>query len=222
MKIKRLTKIAVSILMVGISIAPLPVPAQDVARDLSSNALQECTQGRVAKEREVRLAHFQRGQALGEQAVVADEKYPDAHFSLFCNLGEQLRVDGESLTSIFGLRHMMNELNRTLELAPHHIDALSAKGTLLVKLPGILGGDRKEGERLLQQVVNQAPKAVNARLALAKVRCAHGHHQEAVTLASDALAIAQKLKRIDFIPEAKAVLQQLLAKDGNTNYKPES
>jgi hypothetical protein len=176
----------------------------------------------VAEEREVRLAHFQRGQVLGEQAITADEKYPDAHFSLFCNLGELLRVDGESLTSVFGLRRMMNELDRTLELAPHHIDALSAKGTLLVKLPRILGGNSQEGERLLQQVVNQAPRAVNARLALAKVRCERGHHQEAVTLASDALAIAQKLKRIDFIPEAKAVLQQLLAKSGNTNYKPQS
>ncbi len=213
---------AVGIFAVGVSIIPLPVLAQDAARELSSKALQACTQGRVATEREVRLAHFQRGQTLGEQAVAADETYPDAHFSLFCNLGELLRVDGESLTSIFGLRRMMNELDRTLELAPHHIDALSAKGTLLVKLPGILGGDSKEGERLLQQVVNQAPRAVNARLALAKVRCEHGYHQEAVTLASDALAIAQKLKRIDFIPEAKAVLQQLLTRSGNTNYKPQS
>jgi len=222
MRIKRLPITVVSIFAVGASLVPLPVLAQETAGELSSKALQECTQGRVAPEREVRLAHFQRGQALGEQAITADEKYPDAHFSLFCNLGELLRVDGESLTSVFGLRRMMNELDRTLELAPHHIDALSAKGTLLVKLPRILGGNSQEGERLLQQVVNQAPRAVNARLALAKVRCEHGHHQEAVTLASDALAIAQKLKRIDFIPEAKAVLQQLLAKSGNTNYKPQS
>ncbi|UVT15807.1 MAG: hypothetical protein H8K04_18730 [Nitrospira sp.] len=222
MRIHRLPLAIVGILALGLSLVPLPVLAQETARELSSKALQECTEGRVAEEREVRLAHFQRGQALGEQAVAADEQYPDAHFSLFCNLGELLRVDGESLTSVFGLRRMMKELDRTLELAPHHIDARSAKGTLLVKLPGILGGDSKEGERLLQQVVDQAPKAVNARLALAKVRCEHGHHQEAVTLASDALAIAQKLKRVDFIPEARAVLQQLLTKSGSTNYKPQS
>ena len=63
----------------------------------------------------------------------------------------------------------MNELDRALEINPAHIDALSAKGALLVKLPSFLGGDSEKGERLLQQVVKQAPKAVNARLALARV-----------------------------------------------------
>jgi cytochrome c-type biogenesis protein CcmH/NrfG len=104
---------------------------------------------------------------------------------------------------------MMNELDRTLELNPGHLDALSAKGTLLVKLPDILGGDKTRGEQLLQQVVKRAPQAVNARLALARVRCERGRHQEAVTLASDALALARKHKRAEFIPEARAVLQQV-------------
>ncbi|HEU5406464.1 MAG TPA: tetratricopeptide repeat protein, partial [Nitrospira sp.] len=94
---------------------------------------------------------------------------------------------------------------------PAHIGALSAKGTLLVRLPGLLGGDSKKGERLLQQVIKQAPKAVNARLALAKVRCEHGHHQEAVTLTADALAIAREYQQIEFIPEAEAMLQQARA-----------
>jgi tetratricopeptide (TPR) repeat protein len=163
----------------------------------------------MAKERETRLAHFQEGQALAEQAVALDEQYADAHFSLFCNLGEQLRIDGESIKSAFGFRRMMNELNRTLELNPGHLDALSAKGTLLVKLPGLLGGDKEKGEQLLQQVVKREPQAVNARLALARVRCERGRHQEAVTMASDALAIARRYKRAEFIPEARAVLQQL-------------
>lgn len=185
--------------------------AEDSAKDLANKALEQCTQGRVAKERAVRLAHFRQGQVLGEQAVVLDERYPEAHFSLFCNLGELLRVDGESLTSLFGLRRMMKELDRALELNPEYLEAISAKGTLLVKLPGILGGDVEKGEALLQQVVSRAPKAINARLALAKVRCEHGRHHEAVTLASDALAIAQKQNQADFIPEARAVLEQLQA-----------
>jgi cytochrome c-type biogenesis protein CcmH/NrfG len=81
----------------------------------------------------------------------------------------------------------------------------------LVKLPTFIGGDSEKGEQLLQQVVKQAPRAVNARLALARVRCQHGRHEEAALLASDALAIAQKHQRIEFIPEAEAMLQQARA-----------
>jgi thioredoxin-like negative regulator of GroEL len=79
---------------------------------------------------------------------------------------------------------------------------------LLVKLPGLLGGDSVKGEQLLQHVIRRAPKAVNARLALAKVRCERGDHQEAVALASDALTIARKDGRTTFAREAQTVLRQ--------------
>lgn len=187
---------------------PIPSPAQHSDLPLSKQALEACKQGRLANDRATRLAHFQQGQTLGERAVTADEGSAEAHFGLFCNLGELLRIDGESLTSIFGLRRMMHELDRALEINPGYIDALSAKGTLLVKLPTFLGGDSEKGELLLQQVVKQAPKAVNARLALARVWCQHGRHNEAAALASDALALAQQYQRVEFIPEAQALLQQ--------------
>ena len=195
----------------GISLSALPVQAQASGESLPKQALEQCDQGRLATDRTSRLAHFQQGQRLGEQAVAEDEGSADAHFALFCNLGELLRIDGETLTSLFGLRRMMKELDRTLEIAPTHLEAISAKGTLLVKLPGLLGGDVKEGERLLQQVIDQAPQAVNARLALARVRCERGRHDEAAALASMALVIAQKQKQMDFIPEAEALLQQATA-----------
>ena len=204
-------------IVIGLSVLPMRVVAADSVKDLTKQARSECSQGRMAKERDVRLAHFQKGQALAERAVSLDEQSDDAHFALFCNLGEQLRIDGESVTSVFEFRRMMNELDRTLELNPGHLDALSAKGTLLVKLPSMLGGDAERGERLLQQVIKKEPKAVNARLALAKVRCENGRHREAVALASDALTIARKHKRIDFIPEARAVLRQVRMNASKTN-----
>lgn len=213
----------VGIAAILIFFQPRPVLAQGSVKSLANRALQECELGRSALAREARFAHFQQGQMLAEQAVASDERSADAHFALFCNLGEQLRLDGESITSVFGFRRMMSELDRTLELDPSHIDALSAKGTLLVKLPSVLGGDSEKGEQLLHQVVMRAPKAVNARLALARVRCERGLHQEAVRLASDALAIAQKHKRTTFIPEAKAVLRQLRNNATNAttaSYKP--
>lgn len=175
---------------------------------LAKQALEQCNQGRLAHDRDTRRAHFQQGQRLGEQAVADDEGSSDAHLALFCNLGELLRIDGETVTSLFGLRRMMHELDRALEINPAHIEALSAKGTLLVRLPSILGGDIAKGEQLLQQVIRHAPKAINARLALARVWCRRGQHNEAMVLASDALAIAQQHQQIEFIPEAQTLLQQ--------------
>jgi tetratricopeptide (TPR) repeat protein len=203
--------IGVTIAAGGMLLMPIPSRAGDAGSSLAKHALEQCNQGRLATDRDKRLAHFQQGQILGEQAVGSDEGSADAHFALFCNLGELLRVDGESLTSLFGLRRMMHELDRALELNPAHIEALSAKGTLLVRLPSILGGDIEKGEQLLQQVVKQAPKAVNARLALARVWCQHGRHHEAMVLASDALDLAQKHQQTEFIPEAKTLLQQARA-----------
>jgi hypothetical protein len=217
--IRKNTLVLVGIVASGLFCLPIPSSAQESGEPLTKQALEECHRGRLAIDRATRRAHFHQGQIVGERAVAVDEGSADAHFALFCNLGELLRVDGESLTSLFGLRRMMNELNRVLELDPAHIDALSAKGTLLVKLPSLLGGDAEKGEALLEHVVSKAPKAVNARLSLAKVRCEHGRHQEAVTLASDALTLAQQHNRADFIPEARAVLEQLQSAAAKATYK---
>ena len=184
---------------------------------LTADAMHECALGRQAQTRADRIQHFASGQAFGEQAVEADDSSADAHFALFCNLGEQLRVDGESFSSFFGFRRMMNELNRTLELAPDHLDALSAKGTVLVRVPGFMGGDKEKGELLLRQMIAREPATVNARLSLAKSYCAGGRHEEAVAIATKALDLAQTLQRADFIPEARQVLTQLRAQSAKGN-----
>lgn len=183
--------------------------AEDSAKQLSAQALEQCEMGRRASERAMRLALFERGQALAERAVALDDQYADAHFALFCSLGEQLRIDGENLTSIWGARRALRELDRTLELAPDHLDALSSKGTLLVRLPTLLGGDAQKGELMLRRVVQRDPTAVNARLALARIYAGRGHRTEAVALATEALEIARDQRRADLIPEAEATLADL-------------
>lgn len=183
--------------------------AQESAQELSIRAQKECDLGRQARERAIRLAHFKRSQALAEQAVALDDQLADGHFALFCSLGEQLRIDGESLSSAFGFRRMMTELDRTLELNPDHLDALSSKGTFLVRLPAILGGDAVKGEHMLRRVIQRDPTSVNARLTLAKIYAARGHREEAIALALEALKIAEAERRADLLPEAQATLVQL-------------
>jgi hypothetical protein len=62
------------------------------------------------------VAHFEKGQALGEQAGSLDDRSAESHFALFCNLGELMRIDGElSITSVMRFRRMTKALDRTLE-----------------------------------------------------------------------------------------------------------
>ena len=197
---------------------PSTLLAQQSPQLLIQGAMSECNTGRVTQDRASRVGHFEKGQALGEQAVALDDRSADAHFALFCNLGELMRVDGEvNITSVMGFRRITKELDRTLELAPDHLDALSAKGTFLLRLPSLLGGDREKGEKLLRYVLLKAPQSVNARLSLAKTYCADGRHSEALSLASEALDLAQTQKQDDFAPEAAKVLAQLRANAAKAN-----
>jgi tetratricopeptide (TPR) repeat protein len=197
---------------------PSTLLAQQSPQLLIQGAMSECNTGRVTQDRASRVGHFEKGQALGEQAVALDDRSADAHFALFCNLGELMRVDGEvNIKSVMGFRRMTKELDRTLELAPDHLDALSAKGTFLLRLPSMLGGDREKGEKLLLYVLLKAPQSVNARLSLAKTYCADGRHSEALSLASEALDLAQTQKQDDFVPEAAKVLAQLRANAAKAN-----
>ncbi len=186
----------------------------ETAAELSTTAMHECEQGQVATVRDQRVAHFEHGQALAEQAVALDDKSAAAHFAIFCNLGEMLRVDGEKITSMFGFRRMMQELDRTLELDPDHLDALSAKGVLLVRLPTLLGGDVPHGEHMLERVLREDQTCITARLTLAELYAERGARTDAVALAAQARELARASGRADKIAKADAQLTKLNATPG--------
>jgi tetratricopeptide (TPR) repeat protein len=185
--------------------------ADDSAPSLTASARAECDAGRRAIDRDARKEHFDRGQALAERAVALDDNNADAHFALFCNLGELMRLDGESLSHAFQLHRLMAELDRTLELNPNHVDAMASKGTLLIRLPRLLGGDSAQGEALLRQVILRDPNAFSSRLALANVCEARGDRQDALAFATRALQIARQQGRADKVAEAQAALAELRA-----------
>ncbi len=195
----------------GLGLAGAARAADDSVASLAASARAECEGGRRTIDREARKAHFDRGQALAERAVALDDNSADAHFALFCNLGELMRLDGENLTQVFQLRRLMAEVDRTLELDPNHVDAMAAKGTLLVRLPRLLGGDSVKGEAMLRQVLLRDPNAFTTRLALANVCEARGDRQEALAFAARALQIAREQGRADKVAEAQAALSELRA-----------
>lgn len=205
--------LALVFLLTIVALPTDPASASESARALSAEALEECHKGRVAQAREVRLTHFERGRRLAERAVALDDEWADGHFALFCTLGEKMRLDGEILGSLFGFHKILGALDRTLELDPDHLDALSCKGTFLIRLPGLFGGDRDKGEEMLRRVIQRAPdRAVNARLVLARSYADQGHIDQALDLANKALRIAYALDREDLIPKARATVAELSPK----------
>jgi tetratricopeptide (TPR) repeat protein len=200
----------VGLLMLAATVSP-SARAGESDGDLAKRSLAECETGRQAHERADRAGHFERGKALGEQAVAENDNSAEAHFALFCNMGEIMRLDGESITSVLSLRTLMAELDRTLALDPNHSGALAAKGTLLVRLPRLLGGDVTEGEVMLRKALVYDPTAVAARLALARTCYARGDREEAFAFATRALQIARELGRADKIAQAQATLDDLRA-----------
>jgi hypothetical protein len=203
-------RVALGVMLALLSATSVVHGAED-ASSLARRSLEECNEGRDSQVRDVREQHFARGQQMAERAVALDDQNAEAHFALFCNMGEAMRIDGESISSLIGLRRLMAELDRTLELDPNHVDALAAKGTMLLRLPRVFGGDAQKGEAMLRDVIQRDPTAVASRLTLAKTCLARGEREEATSFATRALQIARAQGRADKVAEAQATLAELRA-----------
>ena len=183
--------------------------AGPTAIELSRQSMDQCQKGRIATDREARSRHFELGKKLAEEAMQLDRQYPNGHFSFFCNLGEQMRLDGEVLGAVLEYNRLMEALNTAIALNPDYLDAISAKGMLLVRLPWILGGDPDKGEVLLKRVVREDPTAINARIGLARLCVDRGDHQGALFYARDAFNLARDRQQLDLLPEAQKLLADI-------------
>lgn len=166
-----------------------------LARDGSGSALAReaagmCLDAVKAPGEAERLAMLERGLATAERAVAADPKDAKAHFAVFCNLGRKLESEGASLAGVANVERLSDEIDRALELEPAFVDALAAKGTFLIELPALLGGDDAEGLRLIRRAVELAPEYPPARLQLAKALVEQGEREAALAEARNVLAAA--------------------------------
>jgi tetratricopeptide (TPR) repeat protein len=192
--------------------APLMLAALVLAADppgspRANQALAICLQ--EAATPEARRANLKRGLALAEEAVAADERDAKAHFAVFCNLGNDLKLRGVAVSSLFAVRRLRREIDRTLELAPDYADALVGKGEFLLELPGVMGGDAAEAERLLRAAVKVDPDFIEAHLGLGRALAARGARDAARAEARRALAEAERVPDPAKVAAARKLLAQL-------------
>jgi len=183
-------------------------PAADPPGSPRANeALAMCLKDAATPEE--RRANLKRGLALAEEAVAADERDAKAHFAVFCNLGNDMKLRGVALSSLFAVRRLRREVDRTLELAPDYADALVGKGEFLLELPGVMGGDAEEAERLLRAALRVDPGFIEAHLGLGRALAARGARDEARAEARRALAEAERVPDPAKATAARKLLTQL-------------
>ena len=170
----------------------------------ANQALAVCLAAAASPEE--RRANLARGLALAEEAVAADERDAKAHFAVFCNLGNDVKLRGVAVTSLFAVRRLRREIDRTLELAPDYADALVGKGEFLCELPRLLGGDAAEGERLLRAALRVDPGFIEAHLGLARALAARGERDEARAEARRAVVEAERAHDPAKATEARELL----------------
>ncbi len=149
-------------------VAAATAMADPVATGDAREALARCYDAdRLAED--VRREALQRGLLLADRAIAADPDDPTAHFAAFCLLGKRVELDGISFGLLGDVRRVRRHVDRALALAPDWPAALAGKGAMLMTLPGLLGGDADEGERLLRRAIVLDPDGTEARDTLARL-----------------------------------------------------
>jgi hypothetical protein len=193
---KRLRRLIVAVAGAVVATGAVGTPAafawvaDPVGSPEATQALALCLDAEDASpaDKPALLAH---GLELAEAAILRDDRDATAHLAVFCNLGKRLQMEGVSFRSLAGVRRLRREIDLTIELAPDYADALAAKGAFLLKLPRMLGGDKRKGEQLLRRALALDPRNVTTRIYLAHALAARNAHAEASKEARRARAIAE-------------------------------
>ena len=154
------------------------------------------------------LTILDRGAKVAEAAVAAHPEDAHTHLALSCNLGKQLALAGISWRSLQRLNRLKDVIDTAYRLAPDDPDVLVARGELLRRTPGVLGGDVVEAERCFRRALAKDGEHLQGHLCLAHLLADRGDpdaHREAML----ALSLARQSGTPRQVADAKELVHSL-------------
>lgn len=129
---------------------------------------------------------FRKGSEIAQQAIILSPSNADAYFYYVANEASLAKSKG-MFGSIFLISKIKKGLNKTLELDPNHAEALAMKGAILYSIPGLMGGNIKESERLIREALVMEPHITSTKIFLAKNLYKQKNYDEAMQILSEVL-----------------------------------
>ena len=199
---------AVIAIAIGWLVPPAGANQLSSAKAAEAMVVCESADRMPAADKAKKIKRLEEGIVIAEAAVAADDEDARAHLALFCNVGRKLDLAGLSWRVFGEVRRMQAEIDRAQELAPDDPDILVAKGELLRRVPGPLGGNKELGRALLVRAVELRPDHLPARLFLARA-LADDRDPAARARVYEALAAAKKAGAVREQSEAQELLASL-------------
>jgi tetratricopeptide (TPR) repeat protein len=158
-----------------------------------------------------KLADYTRAEELLKKAVELAPSDPQAHYWYGISLGRRGQVRG-ILRSLFLVKPLRREMRTVLELDPKSGAAHHVLGQMLMDIPAIAGGSKKEGVRELEKAAELEPDDSTHFTALAEAYLAVGEKAKARAACEHILAIktpADPGEYDDNVKEAREMLEKL-------------
>jgi tetratricopeptide (TPR) repeat protein len=164
-------------------------------------------------QKKEKLEHWEEGVEYGRRAVKADPDGKEGHFYYMANIGAIAQLKG-ILQSIWKLRKIKREMDRTLEIDPNYPPALLARAQFLMEMPGVFGGDKQEAMRLCERVIRLDPDHLPTYIAMARLLAAEGRYDEAVENLNKVLLCEQPRQEANYLkvdrPRAETALEEIM------------
>jgi len=162
-----------------------------------------------------KLKHWNKGVEYGSRAIEANPDGKEGHFYYMANIGAIAQLKG-TLTSLWRLRKIKREMDRTLEIDPNYPPALLARAQFLMEMPGVFGGDKEEALRLCARVIRLDPDHLPTYIAIARLLAAEGRYDEALENLNKVLLCEEPRQEANYLkidrPRAEAMFEEIMQK----------
>lgn len=168
--------------------------------------------GEEARDKEKKIAFYDRGISYGERAVGADANRAEGHFWLGANYGGASEQKG-AFNALRMIGRIRDEMEAVTRLQPGYEDARAYQALCELdrQLPRLLGGNNSRAIRYGEQGLRHAPHNPELKLALARAYLEAKRRDEARRQLQEIIALKVNPKRARAEREAQEEARRLLA-----------